>query len=94
MTFSFGDPSAGLHGLARLGLSEEGASALAVLFDGREPVTVDADVDGLATTEEEPGRRWTLREHLDGALRQQWRSMVRDPAKRVWRRYGKPVPKR
>ncbi len=33
------------------------------------------------------GRSWTLREHLDGAVRQQWRSMLRDPAKRVWRRY-------
>lgn len=33
------------------------------------------------------GRRWTLREHLDGAVEQQWRSMLRDPAKRVWRRY-------
>ena len=33
------------------------------------------------------GRRWTLREHLDGLVEQQWRSMLRDPAKRVWRRY-------
>ena len=33
------------------------------------------------------GRGWTLREHLDGAIEQQWRSMLRDPAKRVWRRY-------
>jgi predicted metal-dependent phosphoesterase TrpH len=33
------------------------------------------------------GRRWTLREHLDGVVQQQWRSMLRDPAKRVWRRY-------
>src|SRR5437879_5956625 len=32
------------------------------------------------------GRRWSLREHLDGAARQQWRSMVRDPIKRVRRR--------
>ncbi|PYR15977.1 MAG: hypothetical protein DMF98_28550 [Acidobacteria bacterium] len=31
------------------------------------------------------GRRWSLREHLDGAARQQWRSMVRDPIKRVRR---------
>lgn len=33
------------------------------------------------------GRRWTLREHLDGSVRQQWRSLLRDPAKRVWRSY-------
>ncbi len=35
------------------------------------------------------GRTWTLREHLDGAVRQQWRSLLRDPAKRVWRRYAR-----
>lgn len=40
----------------------------------------------MARTTVAAGRRWTLREHLDGALRQQWRSMLRDPAKRVWRR--------
>jgi hypothetical protein len=32
------------------------------------------------------GRGWSLREHLDGAARQQWRSMVRDPIKRARRR--------
>jgi predicted metal-dependent phosphoesterase TrpH len=32
------------------------------------------------------GRGWTLREHLDGAATQQWRSMVRDPIKRARRR--------
>ncbi len=32
------------------------------------------------------GRHWTLREHLDGVARQQWRSMVRDPMKRAKRR--------
>lgn len=32
------------------------------------------------------GRHWTLREHLDGVARQQWRSMVRDPVKRARRR--------
>ena len=32
------------------------------------------------------GRGWTLREHLDGAAKQQWRSMVRDPIKRARRR--------
>jgi predicted metal-dependent phosphoesterase TrpH len=32
------------------------------------------------------GRSWTLGEHLDGAAKQQWRSMVRDPIKRARRR--------
>lgn len=32
------------------------------------------------------GREWTLGEHLDGAAKQQWRSMVRDPIKRAGRR--------
>ena len=35
------------------------------------------------------GRHWTLREHLDGVARQQWRSMVRDPVKRATRRMRK-----
>ena len=35
------------------------------------------------------GRHWTLREHLDGVARQQWRSMVRDPVKRVGSRMRK-----
>lgn len=76
VTFSFGDPAAGLHGLARLGLSPTGASALAVLIDGREPVTAlargdleagpGADferlrLDGLSTSVDDPLRRWTLR---------------------------------
>jgi hypothetical protein len=47
VTFAFGDASAQLYGLARLGLSRaaDGAregSALAVLFSGREPVTTVA----------------------------------------------------
>ena len=59
----------------RLGLSDEGASALAVVFDGREPVSALAEggldvhpgadferleLDGLAATVDEPLRRWTL----------------------------------
>lgn len=35
------------------------------------------------------GRGWTLREHLDGAATQQWRSMVRDPIKRAGRRMAR-----
>jgi len=43
-----------------------------------------AALRGHATTAD--GRGWTLREHLDGAATQQWRSMVRDPIKRARRR--------
>lgn len=49
VTFSFADTAQGFYGLARLGLSGEGAerrgSALAVLFSGREPVTAIAEGD-------------------------------------------------
>lgn len=54
-------------------------------FEGTSPDALAAAIRSRATTP--AGRRWTLREHLDGAVRQQWRSMLRDPAKRVWRRY-------
>jgi hypothetical protein len=47
LTVSWGDRRAGLYGLARIGLSAGGASALAVLFSGREPVAAVAR-DGLA----------------------------------------------
>ena len=40
----------------------------------------------LARTTRAHGRTWTLGEHLDGAAKQQWRSMIRDPYKRVRRR--------
>lgn len=40
----------------------------------------------IAKTTKAGGRAWTLREHLRGAAQQQYRSMVRDPAKRAWRR--------
>ncbi|CAN5134959.1 CehA/McbA family metallohydrolase [soil metagenome] len=39
-----------------------------------------------ARTTKAAGRSWTLREHLRGAGRQQYRSMLRDPAKRIRRR--------
>jgi len=35
------------------------------------------------------GRAWTLGEHLDGAAKQQWRAMVRDPIKRAGRRMAR-----
>jgi hypothetical protein len=75
VTFAFGDPDAQLYGLARLGLSPEGASALALLFSGREPVAAlarggievaeDAGWDairiaGVSARTETPLERWTV----------------------------------
>jgi len=54
-------------------------------FPGTTPADLRAAILARATVAR--GRRWTLREHLDGAVRQQWRSMLRDPAKRVWKSY-------
>jgi hypothetical protein len=54
-------------------------------FPGATPAELRAAI--AARTTVAAGRRWTLREHLDGVVQQQWRSMLRDPAKRVWRRY-------
>jgi len=45
-----------------------------------------------ARTTRAEGRAWTLREHLDGVAKQQWRSMVRDPYKRA--RHRLPRAKR
>jgi hypothetical protein len=76
VTFAWGDPGAGLHGLARVGLADGRASALALLFAGGEPVAAlargeleipqDADfahlaLPGLASTVETPLRAWTVR---------------------------------
>lgn len=61
-------------------------------FDGTSPDALAAAIRRRAT--KAAGRRWTLKEHLDGAVRQQYRSMVRDPAKRVWRTYMRGRTKR
>jgi predicted metal-dependent phosphoesterase TrpH len=53
-------------------------------FPGRTAADLRRAIADRRTTAD--GRRWTLREHLDGAARQQWRSMVRDPIKRARRR--------
>jgi hypothetical protein len=73
VTFAWADRSAGLYGLARAGLAGD-ASALAVLFAGREPVAAtarggievpdeadfaDLSVGGLHTTVRTPLREWT-----------------------------------
>ena len=65
-------------------------------FDGTTADDLRAAL--LAKTTKAAGRSWTLREHLRGAAEQQYRSMVRDPAKRAWRRRpaaakAKPKPK-
>jgi hypothetical protein len=82
VTFSFGDPAADVHGVARLGLSgEASASGLGLVFHGGEPVAVQADggvevsepawaaIDaaGLATTVERPLEAWTLSFASDAA---------------------------
>ena len=53
-------------------------------FPGSTPEDLRKALRAHATTSD--GRAWTLREHLDGAATQQWRSMVRDPIKRARRR--------
>jgi hypothetical protein len=75
VTISWGDARAGVYGLTRIGLTAGGASALAVLFSGGEPVAALAR-DGLAadgadwsslelgpvaTSVRAPLERWTVR---------------------------------
>jgi hypothetical protein len=78
VSFAFGDRTADVYGLGRIGLTgdaERSASALAVLFAGREPVAalarggieVAAGADfsalsagGLETTVRAPLREWTV----------------------------------
>lgn len=62
VTFAFGDPREQLYGQARLGRSAEGASALAVLFDGADvsAATAGRDSGALRATIDEPLRVWTL----------------------------------
>ena len=75
VTVAFGDPSAELYGVARLGLAEGGASGLALLFWRGEPVAVraegGAEIDGPSSWDEvsaagldtsvvEPLRSWRL----------------------------------
>ncbi len=42
VTFAFSDPRTGLHGMARAGLAEGGASGIGLLFAGGEPVAARA----------------------------------------------------
>ena len=56
-------------------------------YSGRSAADLRTAIEARTTTPD--GRHWTLREHLDGVARQQWRSMVRDPLKRARRRMRK-----
>ena len=73
VTFAFGDARAEIYGLARAGLTSEGASGLAVLFRGRESVAGRAEggaardggwdtvrAGGVSTRVVEPLARWTV----------------------------------
>ena len=53
-------------------------------FSGNTSADLRSAIQAHETTAD--GRGWTLKEHLDGAAKQQWRSMVRDPIKRARRR--------
>lgn len=55
LTIAFGDPAARLHGVARLGVSEQGASGLLLLFHGGDAAAVAADG---AVALPEPPRSW------------------------------------
>jgi predicted metal-dependent phosphoesterase TrpH len=56
-------------------------------FSGRTAADLRRAIETRTTRAE--GRTWTLREHLGGVARQQWRSMVKDPVKRARRRIAK-----
>jgi len=75
LTYSFGDPVAGLYGVARLGLADGRASGLAIVFGDGMPIAVAADggveadasswddvrAAGLRSTTVTPLTAWQLR---------------------------------
>lgn len=74
LTYAFSDAAGEVCGVARLGLTAAGASGLALVFRGGEPVAVQADGEGargeqweqvsaagIATETIEPDRRWRVR---------------------------------
>jgi len=82
VTVEFGDARADLYGVARLGLADNGASGLAILFHRGEPVAVRAEggveageptawdevsAAGLDTEVVEPLRAWRLHYASDDA---------------------------
>lgn len=61
VTVSFADAERGWFGMARVGVAEDGESALAILFRGREVVDVLAERRGpLTMTTDVPFERWTV----------------------------------
>lgn len=75
VTFSFGDPASELYGLARVAMGEVGASGLAIVYAGSEPVAASSGsgvaVDGeeawenvraagVRSTVETPLEAWTV----------------------------------
>jgi len=80
-----------LLGAAETGSSDAHHAQLVGTAWTRFPGTTAADLRrAIAERTTRPdGRHWTLGEHLDGAAKQQWRSMVRDPVKRARRQMGK-----
>jgi predicted metal-dependent phosphoesterase TrpH len=56
-------------------------------FPGKSHADLRRAIGERTTTAD--GREWSVREHLDGAARQQWRSMVRDPWKQARRRMSR-----
>ena len=82
LTFAFGDPVKAVYGLARLAVGADGASAMAVIYEGnftmaggrQAGVAVDGEswedvrVTGVSTTTETPLEAWTITyEGDDGA---------------------------
>jgi hypothetical protein len=82
VTVAFGDARADLYGVARLGIADNGASGLAIVFHGGEPVAVRAEggvevgepaawdevsAAGLDTEVVEPLRAWRLHYASDDA---------------------------
>jgi predicted metal-dependent phosphoesterase TrpH len=57
-------------------------------FPGQDAASLRRAI--LERTTAAAGRVWTLGEHLDGLARQQWRALLRDPAKRLRRRVRLP----
>ncbi len=53
LTFAFGDPAAEIYGLARVGLGARGASAMAIVYAGHQPVAGGRQA-GVAVGEEPP----------------------------------------
>jgi hypothetical protein len=78
LTYAFSDPTGEVCGVARLGLSDGGASGLVLVFRDGQPAAVQADGEGtpgaewdevgaagITTETLEPGRRWRVRFEAD-----------------------------